>query len=324
MEKQSKRRHDRCYLISSKFEYEETISSAYGPAYAEHMGWEVAELDNAETAIREHPVVLVDTRYDEKECERLRNLVREHRGTMFGFSVIDPYSWTVDQPYWSTLFEVKGEPNVFFLSRYQPKELTAELAENPGDQLVVIPYAFVDPIIPVDGFDERAWKVVHSGRHNVNRYPYRQTFYRLQKWIPPFQSYIDVLGHPGYPDVGEDIGHDIVGDDYVRFLAGYTFMFVSPSRLYLEFLKFRECAMAGCVPVGVPPDGFHDDIRRPFVDGPFGSFLRSGLRLPGILRMDPGEAEERARAYREAFAQHRNPQVLNEKLDAFLAETGRI
>lgn len=314
----------KCYLVSSTFDYDATICSDYGPDYAEHMGWDVAGLDDAESAISSYPVVLVDTRYDEAECERLKALVRAHRGTTFGFSVIDPFHWVVDRPYPSMLFELKHEPNVFFLSRYQPKEVVQDLIDGAGpEKLVVIPYAYVPPFQPIDGFEQRHWRLIHSGRHNASRYPCRQTIHRLHKWIRPFRSYVDTLGHPGYPDAGETLQHEVVGDEYIAFLSGYTFMSVTPSRLHLEFLKYRECAMAGCVPVGIPPDGFPNALCAPFVNLSPGGPLSAAFHLTRGLLMRRSEAKDRAHAYRDAYRTHRSPDVLNAKLDAFLDETGR-
>lgn len=317
-------RPDRCYLVSSTFDYDATICTDYGPAYGRHMGWSVAGLDDAETVVDDMPVVLVDTRYDEAECERLKALVRAHRETTFGFSVIDPFHWVVERPYPAMLFELKHEPNVFFLSRYRPKEVVQDLIDGAGpEKLVVIPYAYVPPAQPINGFEQRHWRLIHSGRHNASKYPYRQTVYRLHKWIRPFRSYVDVLSHPGYPDAGETLQHDVVGDEYIEFLAGYAFMSVTPSRLHLEFLKYRECAMAGCVPIGIPPDGFPDALCEPFVNLSPGGPLSAAFYLTRGLAMSNAEAEDRARKYRDAYRTHRSPDVLNAKLDAFLDETGR-
>lgn len=316
---------NKCYLVSSNFDYEKTICSDNGPDYANHMGWTSAGLNESEAVVQDYPIVLVDTRFNESECNKLATLVDNNPETLFGFSVVDPGAEQKGLPYPQLLFDVKDKSNVFYLSRYEPKGTAQHLVElTTQDKLVVVPYAFVDPTYPISNHPARDARIFFSGSLNINTYPYRQTFSRLRRWVPFFTLFIERLEHPGYPDTGGPPTHDIIGDRYIEHLSAYRHMLLTPSKYKVELLKYRECAMAGCVPVGIPPDGFPDDMLHPFVDLPLESAFRSTLRLPEVFWMGADEAKERAQAYRDAYRKHRDPQLLNKKLDAFLAETGRV
>ena len=50
----------------------------------------------------------------------------------------------------------------------------------------------------------------------------------------------------------------MVGDAYIKELSRYRYAAVCSSRLRLEFLKYREIAYAGCVPIGDLPGTLSD------------------------------------------------------------------
>lgn len=317
--------HDRCYLVSSTFHYEKTICSDYGPKYAEHMGWDVAGLAEGREAARSYPVVLVDTRFNEEECRKLTALIDDHPGTLFGLSVIDPGAQDRGTPYPQLLFEVRDRPNVFYLSRYEPEGTAQHLVDlTHRDRLVVIPYAFVPPVYSTEDHAERDSRILFSGSLNIHTYPYRQTFDRLRRYVPTFSRYVDRLSHPGYPDTGSTLGHDIIGDRYIEHLSRYRHVLLTPSKYRIELLKYRECAMAGSVPVGLPPRGLPREMLEPFVEVPLDRPLRAAFSLVSVFNMSSSEAEDRARAYQSAYQEHRNPRRLNEKLDTFLEETVQL
>ena len=128
-----------------------------------------------------------------------------------------------------------------------------------------------------------------------------------------------MLEHPGYPDIGHEQKHEQIGARYVKHLARYAFMFVSPSRCRLEFLKYGECAAAGCVPLGVLPRGFPRAAAEAFVELDFSSTFRLERSVRRALQMPADEVRDRARAYRAALRTARDAAALNETLDAFLA-----
>ncbi len=73
---------------------------------------------------------------------------------------------------------------------------------------------------------------------------------RLRYILPRYRRNFDLLEHPGYPNIGEQLRHNLIFDKFVKFIGGYKYFFVDPSRADLEFLKYTECAYAGCLPVG--------------------------------------------------------------------------
>ena len=265
---------------------------------------------------------VVDNRLSERECELLVAAIEANPETPFVLKVIDPYyEWCRDHWYYRMLFAVARCPNVRFLSPYVPAELVADLDRaSGGDRLVVIPYAYPADVEQPAGGDRKP-RVIFSGSQHRAVYPFRYQFDRLATWWPPVGRRVEVLEHPGYPDIGQEQKHERVGARYVEHLSRYAFMFVSPSRCRLEFLKYGECAAAGCLPLGTLPNGLPAEAAEAFVELDFGSVFRLERSTRRALQMPVDEVEARARAYRDAMRTHRDPALLNEALDASLAAT---
>ena len=246
------------YLISSDLDYSRSISPAAGPVYAERMGWPVLHFDDV---FGDEGIVgvseawtVVDNRLSERECELLVAAIEANPEPPFVLKVVDPYyEWCRDHWYYRMLFAVARRPNVYFLSPYVPAEVVADLDRaSGGGRLAVIPYAYPADVEQPAGGDRKP-SVIFSGSQHRAVYPFRYQFGRLTKWWPRVGRRVDVLEHPGYPDIGQEQKHEKIGARYIEYLSRYAFMFVSPSRCRLEFLKYGECAAAGCVPMGVPP-----------------------------------------------------------------------
>lgn len=314
------------YLISSDLDYSQSISPAAGPVYAGRMGWPTLRFNEVFSAkgeaVGSQGWTVVDNRLSERECELLAAVIEANPETLFVLKVIDPYyEWCRDHWYYQMLFAVARRPNVWFLSPYVPAELVAELDRaSGGDRLMVIPYAYpADVEQPAGG--ERKQRVIFSGNQHRAVYPFRDQFDRLAMWWPPVGRRVEVLEHPGYPDIGQEQKHERVGARYVEHLASYAFMFVSPSRCRLEFLKYGECAAAGCLPLGTLPNGLPAEAAEAFVELDFGSVFRLERSTRRALQMPADEVGARARAYRDAMRTHRDSTLLNEALDASLAAT---
>ena len=146
-------------------------------------------------------------------------------------------------------------------------------------------------------------------------YPERTELHSALRRQPLLRLVIRHLKHPGYPDVGDPVVHRHIGGDFARLLADYRFMVVSGSRCDLEFLKYRECAYAGCVPVGLAPASFPTELRESVLliepARPWQSLKRQ-LRLPGT------EIARRAKVFADLQHSYRNPGLLNRELDRFL------
>ena len=294
------------------------ISPAAGPEQARRNEWETDFLSNVSDHLGKW--ILIDNRLTEKECEHVFEIVETHRSTAFCFAVIDPYEeWCRDHWYYQLLFSVAGKENVFFLSKYTPDEVVEDIRRQAGtDKMVVVPYPYPRKQEATTSWEVKDDKIFFSGNQDANVYPYRYKFNNVAKYWPFAYDKVAELEHPGYPDIGHEKKHDIIGKEYVEEISHYQFMFVSPSRCHLEFLKYGECAAAGSVPIGVAPNTFNEAMAEPFVELNFDSYfqlIRSIHRLSG---MGKKEREERAVAYREAMKKYRSPDRLNERLDAFI------
>ena len=320
--------HRKTYLMSSDLDYALMISPAAGPTYAKRMGWATVDVDTLTrgkepASLREatgEGAVIVDNRITERECHALVEHLNCDTETPFLFRVIDPYyEWCRDHWYYRMLFAVAERPNVGFITPYTPAELVAELGQASGrDRLLVVPYPYPEDIEqPLD--DDRRPDIIFSGNQHRRVYPFRFAFGQLSTWWPPVRLRVDGLEHPGYPDIGHEQRHEIVGALYVARLAQYMYMFVSPSRCRLEFLKYGECAAAGCLPIGALPNGLPQEAAVAFVELDFRSAFRLERSIRRSLQMPSNEARVRASAYRETMKVERSAKVLNELVDEFLS-----
>jgi hypothetical protein len=156
---------------------------------------------------------------------------------------------------------------------YQPAEMTALLASKARRSCIVYaPYVYrSEREIAID-HQSRAHAVLFSGAQNASIYPVRSKMGRIRKYWPPLRLMSTMLPHPGYPDIGQERKHGIVGGLYVAHLAQFRFAAICSSRCRLEFLKYREFAYAGVVPVGDMPATLLDcptdawfPLRRNFI-----------------------------------------------------------
>ena len=92
-------------------------------------------------------------------------------------------------------------------------------------------------------------------------------------------------------------------------------MFLGPSRANAEFLKFTECAYAGCAPIGHMPNRFPSSARDVFLD--LGKFR--DLRLDQVLAtFSQDEIVARATQYRDAMKKCRNKNLLKNRLQEWI------
>jgi hypothetical protein len=192
------------------------------------------------------------------------------------------------------------------------KELTEAVDAR---RWVFLPYPFHEPR-PVE-FDPstRRRRLLFSGAVDERIYPYRHAVRRKIRFSLRFRPRVAILPHPGYTDIGQRRVHSIVGEDYVAHASGFVFMFVEPGRDGLEFLRYGECAAARCVPVGKPPLSFSDDMRAPVLDLSLERFADDFRR---VFATDDSELSARSAEYHTAMKKHRDPAVLNRRLDEFL------
>jgi hypothetical protein len=113
------------------------------------------------------------------------------------------------------------------------------------------------------------------------------------------------------------LSHDKVGESFVQWLAGYESCYLCPSRCRLEFIKYRECAYAGCCPVGAAPGTMTGELSDLIVPLDWQDYRAKRDRW---LAMSPNDLKNRALAYREAMRRERDPQLLRSQLMERLAD----
>jgi hypothetical protein len=308
---------EKAYFLSENFDYSKTISPATGPAHAERNNWKIKSIKDVWK--KEEEFKIIDNRLSSEECEKIKKEIKYYKNPVC-FVIVDPYKeWCEEEAYYKMLYEIAKKENVFFLSKYEPKEVTEEIEKLGGEKkMIVYPYAYND-----DKEFEKKWKnkrskIFFSGNQHRNVYPYRYMFENVRKYWLPLSNNIDKLDHPGYPDIGEEKKHDIVGRKYIEEISEHQFMFISPSRCRLEFLKYGECAKAGTVPVGMPPAGFTPEMRDPFFELDFSSYPALIRSTHALFNMSMREKRDRVTEYRRAMRKYRSPDQLNRKLDAFI------
>lgn len=240
------------YLISSDFNYSLLIAPDQGPDFANDYGWDTAKLDD----LRPNPpdVIVVDNRIQKAEFAAVLDLVRNSKSTFF-FRVVDPYwEFARYEPLVTFVSEILNSPRVHLMLSYQPAEATALLASKARRSGVVhAPYVYrAEKELDID-HQHRSHAILFSGAQNSDIYPVRTKMRQTRMVWPPLWAMSARLSHPGYPDIGQQKRHAVVGDKYVAHLANFRFAAVCSSRCRLEFLKYRECAYAGVVPVGDMP-----------------------------------------------------------------------
>ena len=303
------------YIISSSFDYNKLILRDHGPGYAEDMNWKSDSFKNIVNY--KDRVFVVDNRITPEECTEIKEIVKMNPSTLFVFTIIDPYyEWENANPYIKTLFEIKDFENVFFLSKYDPRELTKDLDDASRNiKMLILPYPFRNETLRRINFYKRINKLFISGNMHPDVYPLRSAVRMQAKWNPFLWSKVALLQHPGYPDIGQKSKHDIIGGAYIDYLSQFTLMLCCPSRCDLEFLKYSECAYAGCVPVGRAPATFNKGLKECVLEINPKDIYGS---IKGFLKIPLNELQQRAESFRNLMERERNPALLNQKLHNFL------
>lgn len=299
------------YVLSKEFDYSKMICSDAGPEYAKDLGWKTALINNVQLV--SNCIYIIDNRLTEKDLILLSNLIVNSSCT-FLFTITDPYNEDfANTSYFKFLFEICKKDNIYFLSKYVPTEKTLDLQNLIyPKKILFLPYPYLESK-EISLFKKKKNKIIFSGNINKIIYPYRYNFWMKNKRNIG-RLIIDFLKHPGYSDLNIKRSHETIGSKYIVFLAQYKYMFLCPSRNNLEFLKYRECAYAGCYPIGIKPDSIKGDL----ID--YVSERLTVLEILKLVFMPDFRYRSKVNAYRNFFRQYRNPKVLNEKLQQFLLE----
>lgn len=299
------------YLLSEQFAYEKTIHADAGPDYARRHGWPSASLGQLSAELPDGPV-LIDNRVTEEEMAALSRLLPRLAGRPVYLKVIDPYWECIRQPYYRWLLTLTRLPHICFVGPYPLTGMTGLLRElSRPDAYLHLPYAYeAERELPL-AQPSRTRLLAVSGAARADIYPERAAVLRAVRrhWWSARQ--VSVLPHPGYPDVGQSARHTITGTTFLQYLSQHRFMYLEPSCENLEFLKYTECAYAGCVPVGRAPATFPEELRR-MVRPLESSRLVADLRA--LKAINPAECRKSAQAYRETLRRLRDPLAVTAEL----------
>jgi len=303
------------YLISPTFPYDRLICADAGPRFAADMGWSCAPLEELEA--NRTPVAIIDNRITIEDIAFLRQKIPVLKNCLFALMVGDPYRERRKEPYYEFLFQMTDCSNVVYLNKVQPVEVTRELLQAVGeDRFTVIYHPFIKArCLQLAPSHRRSHRILFSGAFDETIYPERLRFYNAYRRNVILRLLVRHLWHPGYPDIGDQLVHRYIGDEFIRLLTNYRFMYVSGSRYELEFLKYRECAYAGCVPVGFPPATFPKSLRDCMLPVDLNHVTISVLRM---MRIPKAELVRRATTFADVQEALRNPDRLNRDLDSFL------
>ncbi len=301
------------YLISDTLNYSLLICDDAGYGYSNSMGWRPVRLN--EVKISANEVFVVDNRLTADEVTRLKAIIQEHSDTIFLLKVVDPFNEQEGHPYYRFLLTMCGCLNTFLLSVYTPAELTVTLADKYKGRFIHLPY----PYLAEKEIEntQKANKIIISGSLNEQVYPYRYAIWKkvTRSWLRLF--FFDILRHPGYAEMSasKKHSHSVIGENFVKHLSQYKYMLLCPSRAGVEFLKYNECAYAGCMPVGEPPLSYPSEIRELFLPLNVADLTRDTLRI-----IKNGYDTTIITRLRQFLRETRNPDKLNNVLENFILE----
>lgn len=246
------------YIISSSLDYQKLICKDAGPAYAETMGWDIITYTK-DISFSSDNLYIIDNRISLEECRQFTIIISNNAAIQFIVKIVDPYFEHKDHYYYQWLKEIIQNKNVRLLTVYEPKEFTAYLSKASVLPIIYNPYPYQKKEeVPLDHYSKRKNRILISGAVNSEIYPVRSSI-----WAASTRSvsrlFYDTLKHPGYAEINNtNRQHNIIGAEYVKYLAQYKFMLLCGSRCKIELLKFQECAYAGCLPFGEAPTSLQE------------------------------------------------------------------
>lgn len=301
------------YILSDNLDYSLLICDDAGYGYSNSMGWRPVRLN--EVKISANEVFVVDNRLTADEVARLKAIIHEHINTIFLLKVVDPFNEHEGHHYYGFLSKMCGCLNTFLLSVYTPAELTVALADKYKGRFIHLPYPYL--VEKEIENKQKANKIIISGSLNEQIYPYRYAIWKkvTRSWLRLF--FFDILKHPGYAEMSasKKHSHSIIGETFVEYLSQYKYMLLCPSRTGVEFLKYNECAYAGCMPVGEPPLSYPGEIRKLFLP-----LNVADLTCDTLTIIKNGYDATIIAGLRQFLRETRNPDKLNNVLENLILE----
>jgi hypothetical protein len=301
------------YLLSDHLDYSRLICNDAGPGYAAAMGWEYINLVNYQQ-IKNYNVIVVDNRIQENELDALKKIIDDNPSIPFFLKIVDPFYENRGHFYYDFISNMAKWDNVYLLSVYQATEFTKEISELYPNRFITLPYPYLKDK-EITNVTHRKNKILLSGAINNVYYPYRYAIWsKITRNLA--RIFFSILRHPGYTELNStpSSAHLIIKDDYITYLAKFKYMLLCPTRCMIELLKFNECAYAGCIPVGIPPDSYPGDIKKLFLK------LRSSHFYSDLLNILLNDRSDHVKKLRDYLSETRDPDVLNANLITFINE----
>lgn len=286
-----------------------------GPGYAISMGWAYKYLDEFDR-VENDETFIVDNRVQQNEIEKLEKLVSANSGNRFFFKVVDPYQELyASHYYYQFLSKISQYKNAYLLSVYEPRELTAEVSKLFQNRFIHLPYPYIKSK-EVETSRKRK-KILISGSLNKDVYPYRYRIWEIVTRSVSRIFFFSILKHPGYAEMDshKSHSHNLIKGAFIDHLSLYKYMLLCPSRCGIEFLKYNECAYAGCIPVGLAPGSYPDGVKAIFLSLRPEKFLKDVLKI-----FFSADTKNRLAKLRTFLTETRNPEILNIVLNRFIDE----
>jgi len=294
------------YVLSNVFDYAKLISGDAGPAFGADYGLRAVPLNSHE--VEEADYLIFDNRFHAEELGDLAKYIKRSKAIIL-LKVVDPHYRNRDSSWYRFVAELVDHPKVHLALTYSETEFTAlHLRAAERTQGVFMPYVYNEGEERPLEHAGRKHCVALSGSMNSSDYPLRTKMRLMSKAFPPFWWLVRHLDHPGYPDIGQPLTHQTIGSDYINWLAHHKFAFVCSSRYRLEFLKYREVAYAGCVPIG--------DLPYTFLDCPEDAHISFRSNILALTRqiLAPDDTEATAESFRQFLRDRRGAAQMQKRL----------
>ena len=301
------------YILSNEINYSKLICDDAGPGYALSMNWQYVYINQIDIL---HPglIYIIDNRISEKECKALSNVFNENENILFLLKIVDPYTENKNNFYYRWLNENKNINNCRIFTVYEPTELTQEIIVSHNKPYYYIPYPYLkEKELPLSNINKRKNRIIISGALNLEVYPYRTTIWQNNTRSIGRLFFFSTLKHPGYAELSfTNFNHNIIRSDFIKYLGKSKFMLLCSSRCKIEFLKYHECAYSGCIPIGIPPNSFPEEIKKLFYYINPLAILNDCIKL--LFNWSKNNHIDIIKKYRKFLDEERNPQTLNAQL----------
>ena len=297
------------YIISGSHNYNGYIPEDAGPSWSSLIGIPHGELSN--TKFNDESIYIVDPLLSGEEVSILSQVI-QNTSAIFALRVIDPGGPPRDTNAVRALaFEFAQNKRVAVISPYQPTEISQFIYMALGPKRFhVSPYPYdVTKEVDTQLDSLRANRLIITGANDKLVYPLRHFARHKRLTNLKWRAFTTDLRPMGYRVANSPL--QVSGSRYINYLARHSMMFLCPSRSKVELLKYRECAYAGCMPVGLAPDALPGKAKSSFVTITPQCFS-ANFNL--LTRMNVSEVREHAQDYRKAMRANRMPEDLLKKM----------